>query len=286
MLCCFPDIRQAPKWQLIDGKPPSGPYPVPVPSADWSRSLPDVTSIGLPAGCDLTWVASTGSTNADLTAGPAVGQRILVRAADEQTDGRGRAGRDWQCPRGAGLMFSVRLDLSGVPPQRRGWIGAVLALAILDALPVEANLKWPNDVQIGGRKLAGVLAEQVGDDVVVGAGINVSLTDVELPRPDATSLLLAGAAEVDRSALLVRILPDFLDLVSGWIAAGGDVDACGLRQAYRHACDTLGRSVRVLLPGGAEITGRAVDVDPTGALLVEAPDGDHAFAAGDVVHLR
>ena len=264
----------------------SGPYPDPVPSPAWSRSLPDSSAVVLPARCDLTWVASTGSTNGDLAAGPAVGERILLRAAEEQTDGRGRAGRDWQCPRGAGLMFSVRLDLAGVPPQRRGWIGAVLALAILDALPVEAKLKWPNDIQIDNEKLAGVLAEQVGDDVVVGAGINVSLSQVELPRPDATSLLLAGAPEVDRTALLARVVPGFLDLVDGWIAVGGDVDACGLRQAYRHACDTLGRSVRVLLPGGAEVSGRAVDVDATGALVVEAPDGDHLFAAGDVVHLR
>ena len=229
---------------------------------------------------------STGSTNADLAAGPAVGERIFVKAAEEQTEGRGRAGRDWQCPAGAGLMFSVRLDLTAVPPQWRGWIGAMLALAILDALPVEANLKWPNDIQVGGAKLAGVLAEQIGDDVVVGAGINVSLTAAELPRPDATSLLLSGAPEVDRAALLAGVLTGFLDLVHGWIAVGGDVDACGLRQAYRHACDTLGRSVQVLLPGGAEVRGRAVDVDPNGALMVENLDGDHVFAAGDVLHLR
>ncbi len=256
-------------------------------------------------------VSVTGSTNADLAAAAADRESGQVRTAEEQRSGRGRSGRDWVCPPGAGLMFSVLLRLPQVPADRRGWTGALLGLAIVRALEdalgdhhgpagsgrsVRVGLKWPNDVLVDGAKCAGILGEAVGDAVVVGAGINVSLTGDELPRTDATSLLLAGGAGssppvlppwLDRPLLLASILDFFGDLLDRWVGADGDVDGSGLRAEYRRSCATLGEKVRLILPGGTEVRVTAVDVAADGALVVQDQTGRQAaYSAADVVHLR
>jgi BirA family biotin operon repressor/biotin-[acetyl-CoA-carboxylase] ligase len=237
----------------------------------------------------------TGSTNADLSVRVATAESGEVLTTEEQLSGRGRSGRDWYCPAGAGLMFSALVRLPQVPADRRGWTGALLGLAIVTAVQrlcsVRASLKWPNDVLVEGRKCAGILGEMVDDAVVVGAGINVSLRARELPRPDSTSLLLIGArplaAALDRAALLAAILDDFGDLLDRWVAADGDVDRSGLRADYRSSCATIGSDVRLLLPDGRQVIARAVDVAPDGTLL--AADGSGrvtSYSAADVVHLR
>ena len=244
-------------------------------------------------GWHLEHVISTGSTNDDLAArarssgSGAVGGAVLV--TEEQTAGRGRAGRQWSCPEGAGLMFSVAVDVSAIAPARRAWTGVALALAISSAfgavVPGRAGLKWPNDVLVDGAKCGGILAESAGELVLVGAGLNVSLETAELPRPDATSLRLAGV-EVDRNLLLAGVLDDFGRLLSHWRSAGGDVDRSGLRPAYLAACTTLGSRVRLELPGGGAVVGTAVDVAADGAIVVESDAGPVRYSAGDVVHLR
>lgn len=278
----------------ISERHPAGWPRTPFPAAAVLAALPD------PDRFEITVVAETGSTHGDLLLGPAAsGGRVRVRVTDYQGAGRGRSDRSWSCPPGAGLMFSVRTGLAFVPPARRGWIGAVLALAVTDAVRtvtgLHPELKWPNDVLLGGAKVAGILAESADPDVVVGCGLNVSLTADELPRADATSLRLAGAGPVDRPALLAAALAGLADRLDGWRDAGGDVDVAGLRPAYRAGCGTFGRQVRIELPGGASVSGLAVDVDVDGALVLE-PTGSGAapvsgparrrFSAGDIVHLR
>jgi BirA family biotin operon repressor/biotin-[acetyl-CoA-carboxylase] ligase len=235
----------------------------------------------------------TGSTNADVAAAAPGTASGLVLTAEEQLTGRGRAGRDWSCPAGAGLMFSVLLRVPEIPAERRGWTGSVLGLAIVAAMArvggVTATLKWPNDVLIGGAKCAGILGEVADDALVVGAGINVSLTADELPRADATSLLLAGggSGRLDREALLAAILDELAELLDRWAAAAGDIDASGLRDRYRRTCSTIGSRVRLTLPDGATLVGEAVDVAADGSLLVQDGTGRHrAYTAADVVHLR
>ncbi len=246
-----------------------------------------------PERWDVHQVAATGSTNDDLARGSAP----LPESADgtvlfteEQTAGRGRAGRDWHCPTGAGLMFSVKVGVARIPPSRRAWVGVALGLAVADgfrtAAGVTAMLKWPNDVLVDGLKCGGILAEADGDCVVVGAGLNVSLDRSELPRPDATSLRLAGAGDVDRNRLLAAILDEFGDLLRAWGAVDGNVDAGGLRAKYLAVCATMGQRVRIELPGGRTAVGLAVGVDPDGAIVVEQSDGRFRYSAGDVVHLR
>jgi BirA family transcriptional regulator, biotin operon repressor / biotin---[acetyl-CoA-carboxylase] ligase len=247
---------------------------------------PPVTAGGL--WRDVTVVPQTGSTNADLLerarAGAAEG---LVLVAEEQTAGRGRLGRTWSAPAGAALTFSVLLRPAGVPPTRLGWLplltGVAVAAAVRDQADVPASLKWPNDVLVGERKLAGILAEAHGDAVVVGVGLNVTLSRAELPVPTATSLLIEDAASTDRAALLAAILTELAQRYRTWRAGP---DAPELRADYLRWSATVGREVRVELPGGAQLSGTAEDVDEVGRLVVRAPGHLVRVGAGDVVHVR
>jgi BirA family transcriptional regulator, biotin operon repressor / biotin---[acetyl-CoA-carboxylase] ligase len=245
-------------------------------------------------------VGQTGSTNADLLAAARSGAEAgAVLVAEEQTAGRGRLDRSWQSQPGASLTFSVLLRPS-VPAASLGWLPLLAGVATVSALHgqtgLDISLKWPNDVQAGapgggaggGGKLAGILAEQAGNAVVVGIGLNVSSTESELPTSMATSLQLAGAADPDRQAILVALLSELERWYLRWSGGPrpGDAEACGLRASYLRWCTTIGRDVRVDAPGGKVLTGRADDVDGIGRLLVAAGDGVHAISAGDVVHVR
>lgn len=238
-------------------------------------------------------VASTGSTNADAAARMRAGSGVgLVLVADHQSAGRGRFDRRWEAPPGAAVAVSL-----GMAPRRPlpewMWLslltGVAIAQGIRRAAGVDATLKWPNDVLVDGRKICGILSERVdgpqGPGCVVGFGINISLTEEELPVPTATSLRLCGA-EVDRAELVAEVLDVWSQMYRMW--DGGQLTL--MRQAYEDQCSTIGRDVRVLLgsPGGGERTviGRAVGIDPSGAVLVRTDGGVRAFAAGDVTHLR
>lgn len=247
-----------------------------------------------PGSWTVRQIAVTGSTNADLAAAASTLRHGLVLTTEEQMRGRGRAGRDWVCPPGAGLMFSVLLREPRIPADRRGWTGAVLGLAIVRAISartgLDAALKWPNDILIGGRKCAGILGEVADDAVVIGSGINVSLVADELPRDDATSLLLAGAGTAEalnRAGLLAGILDEFGFLLDRWVAAGGDIDRSGLRADYLAVCATVGSRVRLVLPGGGEPVLQAIDVAADGSLVVQDDAGRRrSYSVADVVHLR
>ena len=237
-------------------------------------------------------VARTGSTNADLLAAARAGAPAgSVLVAEEQTAGRGRLDRRWQSAPGTALTFSMLLRPAAVPPARRGWLPLLTGVAVVAALSARVaavSLKWPNDVLANSGKLAGILAEQTGDGIVVGIGLNVGATREQLPSEHATSLWLAGAVDLNRQAILLAVLREFERWYQPWAAeaAAGDADASGVRAAYVAACATLGRDVRVELPGGRVLVGLASDVDAAGRLLVSAVDGVHAISAGDVIHVR
>jgi BirA family transcriptional regulator, biotin operon repressor / biotin---[acetyl-CoA-carboxylase] ligase len=238
----------------------------------------------------------TGSTNADLLARAAAGEpEGLVLAAEQQRAGRGRLGRTWTAPPRAALTFSVLLRPT-VPRARLGWLpllaGVAVAAAVRAATGLDAQLKWPNDVLVGTAKLAGILAEAAGEAVVVGIGLNVSTEPADLPPPGpgglpATSLAIEGAPTTDRAALLAAILAGLERRYRAWDQVFGDSERAGLRAEYTSLCATLGRRVRVELPGGRVLDGVAADLDADGRLLVSIPPGaDLPVAAGDIVHLR
>jgi BirA family biotin operon repressor/biotin-[acetyl-CoA-carboxylase] ligase len=218
--------------------------------------------------------------------------------AEHQTSGRGRLDRSWVTPARAALTFSLLVAPDGVPLARWPWLPLLSGLAVVEgvrrAAGVEATLKWPNDVLVDGRKVAGILVERVertagrasgpgsGAVAVVGVGLNVSSTRDELPVPTATSLALDGARSLDRTALLRELLAAFARRYDGWLAAGGG----GLRTPYLDVCSTIGARVRVALPAGDTLTGVAVGVDEDGRLQVDDGRRTHVLGAGDVVHVR
>lgn len=247
---------------------------------------------------DLRWVTTTGSTNADLVAAALDGAGECALVADHQDAGRGRLDRRWVAPPGASLLMSV-LVRPPFPPAGPQLLGTALSLAAVDALVGltgmdSLGLKWPNDVVAVGAgtdrsdlKLGGLLSEMTGgrDDgaVVVGLGLNVAWAQVGFPdefAATATAVDLLGGS-VDRVDLVVAILQAFAS-----IDLGDDAACRHLVDRYRARCVTLGRRVRVELPGG-ELVGTASDVASDGALVVTGDDGtDTTVTVGDVVHLR
>lgn len=276
---------------------------------DGARSL--VTGRSPARFADVRWVAETGSTNADamelVRQGAAEG---VVLVADHQTAGRGRRGRVWEAPPGAGLLTTILLR----PPAEvvdlcTMAVALSAAQAVADVAGFEPRLKWPNDLVWPGdgtaadRKLAGILAEadwpagstpdagyrpprpgeRIG--VVVGIGINVDWP-AELPEELADVAVacnhVTGTAP-DRAELLVAML-HHLDRWYGDLVATRDRSP--LLAAWRQRSATLGRRVRVDL-GRDDLEGTAVDVTDDGHLVVDLLEGGRrTIAVGDVTHLR
>jgi len=223
--------------------------------------------------------AEAGSTNALAGADP-VAHRVVV--ADHQQAGRGRLDRAWVTPAGAALTFSAVLD----PEVDTEWwpvVPLVAGYAVARALGGHAALKWPNDVLVEDHKVAGILVERVHTDpplVVIGIGINVDQTADELPVPTATSLALSGHP-TDRTALFGDVLAHLRAFLGVFATSPGS-----FMEHYRGRSATLGQDVRVDLPGERSVTGRVVDLDDHGRLVLDTGDGTLTLSAGDVVHLR
>lgn len=234
-------------------------------------------------------VASTGSTNADLAdAARAMAEAGTVLLAGEQTAGRGRRGRHWVSPPGASVSMSVLLQPTQ-PVDRWGWLSLLAGLAVADALeglapePGRVELKWPNDVLVGGGKVCGILSEHVvtprGSYAVVGIGINVALGREHLPVLTATSLLLEGWPQ-DPGEVVVRVLEAFQTHYQTWEATGT------LREAYAARCASIGTPLAITVSGDHPVRGTGQGVDDTGRLLVDTGGRLQAFTVGDVVHAR
>ncbi|UIZ92603.1 biotin--[acetyl-CoA-carboxylase] ligase [Corynebacterium sp. CNCTC7651] len=219
---------------------------------------------------DVRWVESTGSTNADMLAD---GEPGTVLIADEQTDGKGRLGRHWVSPKGAQLAMSMVLDASKHPGDF-GLLSIAPGVAVTDIVP-EARLKWPNDVQIRGKKIAGILSGLAMPKVVVGIGINVVMREEDLPTDTSTALNLEGI-DVDFDDFTIDILTAMGRRLQQWQT--GDPQ---LLADYRAVCSTIGQPVRIELHDGV-VTGVVDDVNDAGEVIIDGT----AYAVGDVFHLR
>lgn len=215
----------------------------------------------------------------------------LLVVADHQTAGRGRLDRTWETPAGAAITFSLVLRPT-VPASSWPWLPLLTGHTVAKALAsfgYETRVKWPNDVLIDGRKVAGILVERIdtedGPAAVVGVGINVSTPADELPVPTATSLAVAHPdLTPTREGVLLGVVAAVREGYDAWQVGGSDA-ASRLASSYVAACATVGQDVRVDLPGGTAMAGRAVDVDIDGRLVVETGDGVEKVGAGDVVHV-
>ncbi|MFG3339418.1 biotin--[acetyl-CoA-carboxylase] ligase [Glycomyces sp. NPDC048151] len=236
---------------------------------------------------ELDVVQVTGSTNADLAAAARHGApegKVLI--AEEQASGRGRLDRQWISPARAGLTMSFLLRPT-LPREQWGTLSLLTAVALEEALKavcgVHPKLKWPNDILLDGRKVCGILAQVEGNAVIVGAGLNVSLTEDELPVPEATSLAIAGASTLDRAQIAAAFLAHVAAVYATWNEQG----PASVIERWRRNSATLGRHVAVSFPNGRNLSGRAVGIDGSGCLEVAAEDGTvETVAAGDIVHLR
>lgn len=247
----------------------------------------DLARLAVPPGWRVEVVEELASTNKATAEQARAGEPAgLVLVTEHQTAGRGRLDRVWETPARSSLTFSVLLEPE-IPAERWPWLplltGYAVHAALVDRLP-EVMLKWPNDVVVAERKVAGILAERVetpsGAMVVIGIGINVDQSLAELPVALATSVTLESGEPVDRTQLLGQVLGS----LHGLQALIDDVDSLGA--AYAEVCSSLGRRVQVHLPGGVIRHGEALDLDAHGALVVSTEEGTFTVAAGDIVHLR
>lgn len=252
----------------------------------------------------LVVLDEVGSTNDELVRRAVAGDEpeFSVLVTTSQTAGRGRLGRVWVAPPGKTLAVSVLLRPrtaagAALGLEHFGWLpllsGVAMTRAVAEQLPDRrVMLKWPNDVQVDGAKVAGILAELLpgADAVVIGVGVNLTFEREELPTPTSTSLLLAGVEKVGdelTDAVLSSYLRELRALYRGLVAGTGP-DVPGLRGALLAVCSTVGQRVKVSLPGGELLLGTATGVDDSGRILVTdaSDDSVQAVAAGDITHLR
>ena len=237
---------------------------------------------GLDAPYEVEYHETIDSTNARARDLAVDGRANVVVLADAQTGGRGRLDRAWSSPSG-GVWLSILIRPDVPPTQAPAYTlaaAAATARAVREA-GVNASIKWPNDVLVGDRKLAGILTEMEGEAdrvswLVVGIGINANVDAADLPTDRPVTTVREEVGDVDRRELTQSLLAAFHELT---------VDLQQVLPAWRKLSSTLGQRVRVETPG-EEIVGDAVDVRFPGSLVVETAEGTREVTAGDCEHLR
>ena len=242
-------------------------------------------------GHRLEFLKLTASTNADafrLAEDGAIEGTVVL--SDSQTGGKGRRGRVWSSPAGVNLYCSVVLRPSIMPheaPQLTFLSAVAAARAIEQTTKLMPEIKWPNDILISGKKVAGLLNEMSAETdginfVILGIGINLNMTADQFPddlRHPATSLLLESGVRVDRSLFTSTMLNELDRLYTDFLAHGfGPV-----REEWQSRCNAGGRQV-IVKDSGTECTeGRFIGIDSDGALLLRSGDDKlHRITCGDV----
>lgn len=241
----------------------------------------------------LTFSAETGSTNDDAKklCREGRGARAWVVAAG-QTQGRGRSGRSFYSPKGAGIYMSAVYELTG-SEKNLGLLPSLAGLAVRNSLynlfGLDCRIRWPNDILLDGKKLCGILCELVSAGnrpkyAVAGIGLNVG----PCAFPDELSYAAGCVAdsysgEIDRNELAVDILNDLDRCILRNNALNADDTREFINRLKRYSA-TVGENVRVVTPDGS-FDGRALDIDEKGALVLKTALETRTFTAGEVVYL-
>lgn len=217
----------------------------------------------------------------------------LVVLAEHQSSGRGRLGRVWEMPKAAGVLASVVVCDDGANEGITA-LGLIAAVAVCDAVSgsasVAATIKWPNDILVGGRKIAGILIEtQVpargGRASVVGIGINCLQHRGHFAgdlAASATSLEIESDQPIDRTVVVMRLLRE----LNTWLGESPQWTQEALRQAWRSRSAMLGGAIRVRRDG-VIYSGSVIDIDPTSSLVIKLDEGGvRAFSAADTTVVR
>lgn len=239
---------------------------------------------------NIEWLDSVGSTNDYLASkGPKSAPQIALTW--DQTAGRGRINRKWHGHRHESLALSIDLgELSSVARHEswRGFIplfaGATLARTVMTHLTEPARVKWPNDVLIRDKKLAGILCElRDQGQFIVGVGINVWGVPPDLPTDSVACLAEVGLSDEEELETLVG---EFCSSIIRRLSEGPrDVEASDWK-AVEHQLSTVGQRVVASLPDGAVFTGYATGLDSSGRLRVDTGTEIRTISAGDITHLR
>lgn len=287
-------------WKHINGLRDAGYIIEAIPSRGYHLlSSPDILSVEevreklntTRIGRQLVCLPETTSTNADAfhlaEAGAEDGTAVI---ADAQSGGKGRRGRVWSSPSGVNLYCSVVLRPAIMPheaPQLTFLSAVAVARAIEQATALEPEIKWPNDVLISGRKVAGLLNEMSAETdrvnfVILGIGVNLNMTLAQFPadvRTPATSLLLEQGLPVNRAQFAARMLGELDRLYTDFLHHGfGPV-----RDEWQQRCNANGREVVVSEAGVETVRGMFHGINGDGAMLVRFPDGMvERILSGDV----
>lgn len=216
------------------------------------------------------------------------GQGTVI-VAECQTAGRGRLGRHWESPKGTGIWFSVILE-PGVSLQQTSQYSFVTAVAVAEAIRqttvLQAEVKWPNDVLIGGRKVCGILLELVAEmaqvqQLIAGIGINANQQLEDFPpevQARATSLAMEQGHPVRRTEILCAVLQKLQENCQLLEKDGFDA----IRSKWTALSCVIGKEIQIVRQGNTLLTGKAIGLDADGALLVQTPQGVESVLAGDV----
>jgi BirA family transcriptional regulator, biotin operon repressor / biotin---[acetyl-CoA-carboxylase] ligase len=242
--------------------------------------------------CDeLVVLPQVSSTNDYLRETFSDASLVRVVLTDNQTHGRGRLNRIWVTKPGESLAMSVQLPWDHQPHDHMtSWLPLVVGASLCEALASEGfsgvTLKWPNDVVVGEKKLAGILCEAVpAGAVIVGVGLNVMFPEGAPPSPLATAL--SHHAEVTKG-LVDRVVSNFVAALAAFAGMEAKVALDFARASVTGVLGTIGKTVRVVEPEGREWSGVAVSLDERGHLMV-TPDGSAipvVVSASDIRHLN
>ena len=212
--------------------------------------------------------------------------------AEEQTKGRGRSDHSWSCPKYKGLLFTLLLK-HNIPPDHLCLLTGTMAVSITETiretLQLPAEIKWPNDILIGDKKVGGVLVElekglKKQSIFLIGIGINVNIAEEDLPRQTrlpATSLAIENKEPINRIVFAKTLLQD----IDKWYSILRNDHFRYITDKWREFCITIGEKLTIT-DGGKEYTGKVIDISNNGGLMVKLENGEIKIFRGEHVTIK